>query len=546
MIVELLLKHSNDDKNLAIIGICNLINNIIAYDQSTTERLIESDNILLVMLQIAENCCHDRKKFDVLRHILQCLASISVHSSDGRVLLSNFDNLKLLTEILEVSTDSVTVKCCLQILDGFLIDLDLNDLDQTSRISLNKAIKKARRRFIFDQEVLTVAGIALEGFNPVYVGRPNSFSVGSLFSPSNSFTSSRSRIDGETSFTSLQLDMVSSRTDDHKSPAVHEKQFSEEVNLIEMTNLTVCHQAEIAEKDQKITSLKEELHQTTLQLATMADKNSEIEKLSDKLEAEQKELQAQRVQAAENIEKVKKQLYDTRAEVDRLKAKVEDSELKYDVLKIEKDDQVLQLTEQFEQKEKRMRAELEQLNARLLSACEKVDILKDTIKDLEKRNLSAQDTLKALENRNETAEYTIKDLEKRHLTIQESLDKVISEKNIFKTRAMVLKSDLERLNAELQKQKAVNTHVQVWETEKQKLIEKYERTLVEEKTKLEAVIQDLQSSLRSKDSEIVDESGIGPEDVAIVMEQARCSKARAIAALQNNNNDLVEAIMELT
>jgi len=46
--------------------------------------------------------------------------------------------------------------------------------------------------------------------------------------------------------------------------------------------------------------------------------------------------------------------------------------------------------------------------------------------------------------------------------------------------------------------------------------------------------------------EQVDESGIDPKDIGLVMEQAHCSKAKAVAALRNNNNDLVNAIMELT
>ena len=46
--------------------------------------------------------------------------------------------------------------------------------------------------------------------------------------------------------------------------------------------------------------------------------------------------------------------------------------------------------------------------------------------------------------------------------------------------------------------------------------------------------------------EQVDESGIDPKDIGLVMDQAHCTKAKAVAALRNNNNDLVNAIMELT
>ena len=58
------------------------------------------------------------------------------------------------------------------------------------------------------------------------------------------------------------------------------------------------------------------------------------------------------------------------------------------------------------------------------------------------------------------------------------------------------------------------------------------------------MIQDLQLSLRSKDSELfVDESGIRPE---IFTSHGAGALVKAIAALQNNINDLVNAIMELT
>lgn len=44
----------------------------------------------------------------------------------------------------------------------------------------------------------------------------------------------------------------------------------------------------------------------------------------------------------------------------------------------------------------------------------------------------------------------------------------------------------------------------------------------------------------------VDESGIDPKDIDLVVDQAHCTRAQAVAALKNNSNDLVSAIMELT
>jgi len=44
----------------------------------------------------------------------------------------------------------------------------------------------------------------------------------------------------------------------------------------------------------------------------------------------------------------------------------------------------------------------------------------------------------------------------------------------------------------------------------------------------------------------VDESGIEPKDVELVMSQVQCSRLKAVTALKKNNNDIVEAIMELS
>lgn len=52
--------------------------------------------------------------------------------------------------------------------------------------------------------------------------------------------------------------------------------------------------------------------------------------------------------------------------------------------------------------------------------------------------------------------------------------------------------------------------------------------------------------IQEVDEEGLDESGVDPKDIALVVDQAHCTRAQAIAALRNNNNDLVNAIMELT
>ncbi len=47
--------------------------------------------------------------------------------------------------------------------------------------------------------------------------------------------------------------------------------------------------------------------------------------------------------------------------------------------------------------------------------------------------------------------------------------------------------------------------------------------------------------------EAVDESGVNPSDIELVMAQAEgCTRAQAVKALRNNKFDPVDAIMELT
>uniref|UniRef100_A0A7S1PK02 NAC-A/B domain-containing protein n=1 Tax=Alexandrium catenella TaxID=2925 RepID=A0A7S1PK02_ALECA len=43
-----------------------------------------------------------------------------------------------------------------------------------------------------------------------------------------------------------------------------------------------------------------------------------------------------------------------------------------------------------------------------------------------------------------------------------------------------------------------------------------------------------------------DESGIEPKDIELVMSQVQCSRAKAEKALRSHNNDIVEAIMQLS
>ena len=48
------------------------------------------------------------------------------------------------------------------------------------------------------------------------------------------------------------------------------------------------------------------------------------------------------------------------------------------------------------------------------------------------------------------------------------------------------------------------------------------------------------------DSGEVDESGVEPKDVELVMSQAGVSRAKAVKALKTNDGDIVNAVMELS
>ena len=48
------------------------------------------------------------------------------------------------------------------------------------------------------------------------------------------------------------------------------------------------------------------------------------------------------------------------------------------------------------------------------------------------------------------------------------------------------------------------------------------------------------------DDEEVDDTGVEPKDIELVMSQAAVSRAKAVKALKANDGDIVNAIMELT
>uniref|UniRef100_A0A7S2SI79 NAC-A/B domain-containing protein n=1 Tax=Eucampia antarctica TaxID=49252 RepID=A0A7S2SI79_9STRA len=52
--------------------------------------------------------------------------------------------------------------------------------------------------------------------------------------------------------------------------------------------------------------------------------------------------------------------------------------------------------------------------------------------------------------------------------------------------------------------------------------------------------------LAAATEDAVDETGIEPKDIELVMSQAGCSRAKAVKALKENDGDLVNSIMSLT
>merc|ERR1712127_119512 len=53
-------------------------------------------------------------------------------------------------------------------------------------------------------------------------------------------------------------------------------------------------------------------------------------------------------------------------------------------------------------------------------------------------------------------------------------------------------------------------------------------------------------TMEGVEEETLDELGIEPKDIELVMSQAACSRAKAVKALKENDGDLVNSIMSLT
>jgi len=54
------------------------------------------------------------------------------------------------------------------------------------------------------------------------------------------------------------------------------------------------------------------------------------------------------------------------------------------------------------------------------------------------------------------------------------------------------------------------------------------------------------AKVEEEDDGDVDETGVEPKDIELVMTQAGVSRSKAVTALKANDNDIVSAIMDLT
>lgn len=76
--------------------------------------------------------------------------------------------------------------------------------------------------------------------------------------------------------------------------------------------------------------------------------------------------------------------------------------------------------------------------------------------------------------------------------------------------------------------------------------EKFKTDVVHMPEEQKAKAKSSKSNYEDDDNEPVNDSGVDPKDIDLVMQQANVSRNAAVKALKNNNNDIVNAIMDLT
>lgn len=166
-------------------------------------------------------------------------------------------------------------------------------------------------------------------------------------------------------------------------------------------------------------------------------------------------------------------------------------------------------------------------------------------------HVQAGEALKALVN---------EDSESRQTRGEKKSRKVISKLGLKQvqgvTRVAIRKSKniLFVINKpDVYKSPASDTYIVFGEAKIEDLSQKAQLAAAEKfKTDVVHSPEDQKSKSKSKsnyeddDGEPVDESGVDPKDIDLVMSQANVSRNMAVKALKNNNNDIVNAIMDLT
>lgn len=61
-----------------------------------------------------------------------------------------------------------------------------------------------------------------------------------------------------------------------------------------------------------------------------------------------------------------------------------------------------------------------------------------------------------------------------------------------------------------------------------------------------AAAEEAKPEVKEEEEGEVDATGLEESDIKMVMDQGKCSRARAVKALRDNNNDMVTAVMSLT
>eukprot|EP00522_Entomoneis_paludosa_P001461 CAMPEP_0172465342 /NCGR_PEP_ID=MMETSP1065-20121228/53217_1 /TAXON_ID=265537 /ORGANISM="Amphiprora paludosa, Strain CCMP125" /LENGTH=415 /DNA_ID=CAMNT_0013221845 /DNA_START=133 /DNA_END=1380 /DNA_ORIENTATION=- len=80
----------------------------------------------------------------------------------------------------------------------------------------------------------------------------------------------------------------------------------------------------------------------------------------------------------------------------------------------------------------------------------------------------------------------------------------------------------------------------------QQVMEQQQQQPANDGPSIEVIDEDHDTSTTDATTTAVDESGVEAKDIELVMAQAGCSRAKAVTALQDNQGDLVNAIMSLT